>query len=266
MKFNRNKPAIKQIGLGRTVFDELSDHPICRPINDPIKDHKPEDLRNPDIMVWINPHDQFSFNSSWCSIQDLEDWMNGTGIMIKGKNDEEKKKYWDYAVFEATRDPWGIDHSKWLVKYTWKWFDQFVTDFDPNNHKNGHGPIDMQIKEPLKLKSNRTKDHLQNKIRTEEVIKAMLVPFVDYIVKELEYREWKHVRSEVENDLYGIKRTLYCLGYGYFGASNTPEEICNLKWVSDIIFGKGIYLWLKKQNYELLPDFEWLTNRDITND
>jgi hypothetical protein len=257
MNFKRGIDPKRQIGIGQTVLDDLKKHPICRPMNDPWKDVDPH--KDPDFMVWINPHDQFSFNSAWCSAQDLEDWMNGTGIMVRGKTPEEKKKYWDYAVFEKSEDPWGRGHSKWLVKYTWKWHEEFVTDFNPNNHR-GYG-MDQEIKTPLKLKNNRTKDHLVNKERTEYTIKAMMVPFVDMIMRELEYREWHNVRKEVENDLYGIKKTLYCLGYGNFGACNTPEEISNLCWVPDIIFGKAIYLWLKKNDYPL-PDFEWLHDRN----
>lgn len=257
MSFKKGIDPKKQIGIGRTVLDDLREHPIARPMNDPWNDVDPH--KDPNFSVWINPHNQFCFNAKWCTPEILEQWMKGEGPMVKGKTPEEKKKFWDYAVFEAAEDPWEIGHSKWLVKYTWRFHENFVTDFDPHQH-GGYG-INMKIKKPLKLKSNKTKDEIENKIRTENAIKAMLVPFVNQIVKELEYREWPSVRKEVENDLYGINRTLYCLGYGYMGACNTPGEISNLNWVKDIVFGKAIYLWLKKQNYPL-PDFDFLTHSD----
>ena len=244
--------------IGQIAREDFSKHPICKSMNDPWKDTNM--LKDPNKAVWVNPHNQFCFNSMWCSPEVLLLWMEGTGPMVKGKTPEEKKKYWEYAIFEGTPDPWGFDHSKYLIKYRWKWFDKIVSDFNPHEH-GGYG-INMHHKNPLKLKPNRTKDEEQNIKNTEEVIIAMIAPYVDFILKDLEYRDWGNIRKEVENDFYGIKRTLYCLGYGYMGACNTPEEISNLNWVLDIVEGKAMYLWMKKQNYELIPDFEFLTHPD----
>ncbi len=255
MNFQRGIDPKKQMRIGKTVFEYLKEHLVCDPMNDPLDGtNAGKDARDPDIKVWINPNNQFSFNAAWCSVQDLWDWMDGTGIMVKGKNPEEQKKFWDYAVFEKEG---GFGSSRWLIKYTWKWFDDFVTDFNPNNI--GHGGHEAQILKPLKIKNVKTRDHLENKRRQEEIIKAMYAPFVNEIVKDMEYREWKHIRNECEKDFYGIKRTLYCMGIGYMGACNTPEEICNLNWVPDIVFGKAQYLYFKKIGMEL-PDFEWLVN------
>jgi hypothetical protein len=241
--------------IGESIFDKLKKHPVCSPMNDPEKDV--EDPRNFD-RVWINPNDQFSFNAAWCTEQDLRDWMEGKGIMVKGNTPEEKKKYWDYAVFEKEG---GFGSSRWLIKYTWKWFDKFVTDFDPYSHipgDNGH------IRKPLKIKSIKIKDPVEKQKREEEAIISMYAPFINEIVKDMEYREWDAIRNECEKDFYGIKRTLYCFGIGYMGACNTPEEICNLSWVQDIVFGKAQYLYFKKIGMEL-PDFEWLINKTETN-
>lgn len=261
MKFKRGKDIKKSIGIGRTVLDDLKEHPVARPMNSPWDD---VDLhKDPNASVWINPHNQFCFNSMWCTPEILEQWMEGEGPMVKGKTKAEKKKFWDYAVFEDGKDKWGIDHSRYLIKYKWKWFDKMTTDFNPHNHghSRGGGMIATEIKTPLKLKPNRTRDQLQNKIRTEEAIVAMYAPFVDYIVRELEYRDWQDVRREVESDLYGVSRTLYCLGYGSMGACNTPEEISNLSWVKDVVFAKGIYLHYVKNDVDL-PDFEFLCHPD----
>ena len=244
--------------IGQIAKEDFLKHPVCKSMNDPWDENDVK--KNPNASVWINPSNQFCFNSGHCTPEALLLWMEGAGPMVKGKTPEEKKKYWEYAVFEATDDPWGINHSKYLIKYHWKWFDKMTTDFNPHNHR-GYG-LETEIRKPLKLRPNRTKDQLENKIRTEEVIIAMMAPYVDYIVKEFEIREWQNIRREIEQDLYGIKRTLYCLGYGYMGACNTPKEISNLSWVPDVVYGKGIYLWMKKQNYELLPDFEFLTHPD----
>jgi len=180
--------------------------------------------------------------------------MDGKGIMVKGDTPEEKKKYWDYAVFEKEG---GFGGSRWLIKYTWRWFDKFVTDFNPhahNGYETGH------ILKPLKIKSLKIKDHIERQKREEEIIISMYAPFADEIVRDMEYREWNAIRNECEKDFYGIKRTLYCLGVGYMAACNTPEDICNLSWVQDIVFGKAQYLYFKKIGMEL-PDFEWLVSK-----
>lgn len=257
MNFNRGKDPKKQIGIGRTVLDDLKDHPVCNPMNDPQKDVDPR--KDPDFKVWINPHNQFCFNAMQCSSEILEQWMEGTGPMVKGQTKAVKKKFWDYAVFESGTDEWEINHSRYLIKSTYQWFDRMTTDFEPNNHIPGYGSISTVIKKPLKLKSNRTKDELENIKRTEEAIIAMYAPYVDRILRDLEYREWKFIRQECENDFYGINKALYCLGYGSMGACNSPEEISNLSWVKDVVFGKALYLWYQKNNYPL-PDFDFLTH------
>jgi len=257
MNFKRHDNPLRTLKIGKSVLDELIEHPICRSINDPRKDV--DDPRNFD-RVWINPHQQFSFHSTWCTEQDLRDWMNGTGIMVRGNTPEEKKKYWDYAVFEGGDDFGGF---RWLIKYTWKWFDKFVTDFQPHNH-DGYG-LSTQIKKPLKIKNPRTRDRLENERREEEIIIAMYAPYINEIVSDLEYSEFKNIRYRLEKEFYGIKRTLYCLGVGYMAACNTPEDIRNLSWVTDIVYAKALYLHFKKIGMDL-PDFEWLNNRNHYDD
>lgn len=246
-------------GIGKQILEDLRQHKITKPMNSPWD--AVQSGKSDGKSVWINPHNQFCFNAMHCSPEVILLWMEGKGPMVKGKTLEVKKKYWEYAIFESTDDPWEINHSTYLIKYKWKWFERMTTDFNPHNHK-GCRLCESEIRKPLKLRANRTRDLLENKIRTEKAIIDMLAPYVDYIVKEFEYRKWQEIQREVENDLYGIKRTLYCLGYGYMGACNTPEEISNLSWVPGVVYAKGIYLWLKKQNYELLPDFEFLTHPD----
>ena len=265
MVFNRSKPATKQIGIGRTVFDDLKEHPICSPMNPPWEDHTPEELRNPDIMVWINPNNQFCFNSMWCSVEDLEQWMEGKGPMVKGRNDEEKAKYWEYALFEATPIVIGegysqikIEHVQWMIKYHWKWFDQMETDFNPHNHGGSLG--NMRIRKPISLSHVRSREWEKQTEANRRIIAAMYAPYVKEIEEDLEHRDWDRMRHDMEREFYGIKRVLYSMGIGYMGASNTPEEIFNLNWINGLVFAKGVYLFLKRMNYPM-PDFEWLCSR-----
>jgi hypothetical protein len=265
MTFNRSKPVTKQIGIGRTVFDDLKKHPICNPLNKPWDDHTPDELRNPDIKVWINPNNQFCFNSMWCSVEDLEQWMEGKGPMVKGRTPEEQAKYWEYAVFEETPIILGegystieIRHVQWMIKYHWKWFDLMDTDFEPHNHSGSLG--NLKMKNPLSLTHVNSRDGKLKMEAHRKIITGMYAPYVKEIEKDLEWRDWDSMRHEMEKEFYGIKRTLYSMGIGYMGAVNTPEEIENLNWINGLVFAKGVYLFLKRMNYPM-PDFEWLSNR-----
>jgi len=225
-------------------------------MNDPLDGtNKGKDARDPDIQVWINPYDQFSFNSAWCSVQDLWDWMDGKGKMVKGSTPEEQKKYWDYAVFEALDE----EHIVWSIRYHYKWFDKMSTDFNPHKHQGyerGH------IVTPIKIRA-KVKDQLENQIREEKVIIDMLAPFVNEMTSDLiQGREWEYIRKEFEEGYYGIKRTPYCLGIGFLAACNTPEDFSNLSWVNGVVEAKAYYLYLKslEEKGEItLPDFEWLS-------
>jgi hypothetical protein len=256
MNFERGLDPKKQMRIGKSVFFYLKEHSVCRPMNDPTEGiNSDKNLRDPDIKVWINPHDQFSFNAEWCSVQDLWDWMNGKGIMVKGKNPEEQKKFWDYACAEVADE----HHILWSIRYHFKWFEKMTTDFNPHKHQpyeTGH------IVTPIKIRP-KVKDHLENQKREEEVIIKMLAPFVNEMKKDLDQgREWQYIRKEFEEGYYGVKRTLYCLGIGYMAACNTPEDFCNLAWVNGVVEAKAYYLHLlekEKRGEVKLPDFEWLS-------
>ena len=252
MKFQRGMNPKKALGIGKSVLDYLKEHPICNPMNDPENDVK--DPRDPNLKVWINPHNQTCFNSAWCSPKDLQDWMMGTGIMVKGKNPTQKKKFWKYAVLEAEDN----NHIMWSILYHYKDFEKFSTDFNPHNHK-GWG-METQIRKPIKMRANPLRDSLEEKIRQEKIIIDMFAPFVDEIYRELEYREWQNIRHSYDKEFYGVKRTLYCLGVGYFGACNTPEEIENLSWVTDIVYAKAYYKHMVERLKLEMPDFNFINN------
>ena len=258
MNFQRGVDAKRQMNIGKTVFDYLAEHPVCKPMNDLFDgSNSGVDKRDPNIKVWINPNNQFSFNSCWCSVEDLWDWMDGKGVMVKGDTPEEKKKYWDYAVAEVNDE----NQVMWMIRHYYPWFDKMTTDFKPHEHQ---GYERGQIANPIKIKA-RVKDCEENTKRQEDVIIKMLAPFVEEMRKDLEWgRDWRQTRKEFRDGYYGIKRTLYCLGIGYMGACNTPEEICNLAWVNDVVEAKAYYLFLKGKEEKgeiTLPDFKWLSER-----
>jgi hypothetical protein len=245
MNFERdNDNPLKTMRIGRTVFDELKDHPVCRSLNDPLEDinGKVVNPRDPNIRVWINPCNQTCFSFGWCTEKNLRDWMNGTGIIVKGKTPEEKKKVWDYAVFESSDE----NHIYWSILHHWKWFKELKSDFNPHKFRRY---IADSLENPIKITKNNHK----------QVILDMYVPFIKEISEDIEYREWSNIRTEFNKNFYGVKRTLISLGVGTIGACNTPEEIENLSWIDDLIFAKAYYLYLVKTGVKL-PDFEWLSN------
>ena len=252
MSFKRGRHPKKAMKIGKSVLEELGEHPICNPMNDPVGEV--EDPRDPNLHVWINPHNQTCFNSAWCSPQDLYDWMDGTGIMVKGKTKNDKAKFWEYAELEAKDE----NHMIWMILHYYKHFDKFETDFNPHNH-SGYG-MNTQIRKPIKMRANPLRDSLDEQIRQEKIIIDMFAPYVNEIYNDLEYRDWQNIRHQADKEFYGVKRTLYCLGVGFFGASNTPEEISNLAWVTDIVYAKAYYRHLKERLEMKLPDFDFINN------
>lgn len=204
MNFTRDKEKpLKTLGIGRTVLDELRDHPVCRPINDPEKDVNPRE--NPDFKVIINPHNQQCFNHGTYNAKDLYDWMNGTGPIVKGKNQKEKDKYFQYATAEAM----DKDHVIWSIAHHWRWFKMFETNYNPHKHKANFG-ISQNIEDPIIVRACRNfEDQVK---RDEEIIIKMFAPLVNEIKSDLEYRTWQNIRYEFDKNMYGIKRTLYCMG------------------------------------------------------
>lgn len=245
MNFEKNKNPYKSLRIGRTVLDELKNHSICKYLNDPFENI--EDPRDPNIKVWINPSDQTSFISNWCSEKDLRDWMEGKGIMVKGNTIEEKKRYWDYAI------SLNNDREIWFILYHWRWFKKLVSTFEIRNKKNNfYGSYIFK-----KLKVNY-KD-------PEKTILDVYVPFIKEIQDDLKHLDIYKIKRSYKDVFYGINRVLYCLGVGSLGACNTPETIENLSWVKDLIYARAYYLHLLEIKTKL-PDFEWLSNQIYKND
>ena len=102
-------------------------------------------------------------------------------------------------------------------------------------------------------------------INEQEIIIAMFAPFIDEIFRDMEYRDWQNIRHEYDLLFHGVKRALYCQGVGYLGANNTPEEIQNLNWVTDIVYAKALYKYYEHTGVEM-PDFKWLSERNHYDD
>lgn len=63
--------------------------------------------------------------------------------------------------------------------------------------------------------------------------------------------------KKMHDELIGVKETLFMLGIGYYDACNTPQDIENLSFISDICIYKAAYLYYVKNGVEM-PDFDFV--------
>jgi hypothetical protein len=214
------------------LIDALKKHPVCKPMND-----LRESNINNGIRIWLNPNNQVCFNFGWFTFQDFYDWMNGNGNIVKGKTDEEKKKFWDVAVFDK-------EHNlAWAIGYYKKHFDLI----DDTYYPIGIG-FNRKVKTPLMITKNNHKKIIS------KVMGSVCGYYGDTTV---EIKSGENGYTRMIQELQGVKETLYALGVGYYGASNIPEEIENLSWIADICVYKAAYLYFVKNKIQL-PDFDYV--------
>jgi hypothetical protein len=216
--------------------DAIKAHPVCKPINDL---HESE--INGEIRIWLNPHIQHCFNFGWFNYQDFYDWMEGKGNIVMGKTDEEKKKFWDVAVFETTHE------LGWAIGYYKKYYDLIDENYQPKYNPTGYY-LGRNVKNPLKITN---KNHA-------EIISKMM-GYVCRYYADVEFKDYSHSYKIMNDELVGVKSVLFNLGVGYYGACNTPDEIENLAWIADICIYKSQYLYCLKNNVQL-PDFDFVYN------
>jgi hypothetical protein len=213
----------------------MKENVVCKPMNQ-LKETR--NGVNGGTAMWLNPHNQRCFNSGWFGYPDFYDWLEGKGNIVKGNTIEEKQKYYDVAVFEATHDyGWGIGYN---LKYFKLLDETYLT-----KSKSGYG-IERHADKPLKIaKTNHAK-----------IIGKLFGSICEYY-SDFEMTYNCDARKRMEHELIGTKETLYALGVGYYGANNLPEDIENLNWAADLCIYKTLYMYLVKNNV-VLPDFEFV--------
>lgn len=215
------------------VLELISKSKICKPMN--TLEFKQDD--NGNNHAWLNPNDQTSFNAGWYQESDFRDWLNGTGKIVKGKTEEEKAIYWEYANFLINNE-----HA-----YNFLWLFPYFNLLDESFNFVPHGSFLTNPSDPLKITK---KNH-------SELIGKMFGYYVRRIKEDFKYRDYDSVRFEYNDTLYGVSNTLFMLGIGYCGASNTPTDINNLIWVKDLTITKAYYLKLLEDGIKM-PDFDFI--------
>jgi hypothetical protein len=237
--FLKNFKSITQTEIQK-LREAIKASPICKPMNDLLESELDTDGNGQKIRIWLNPHNQTCFNFGWFEYQDYYDWLEGKGKIVKGKTDEEKKKFWDVAMFEHEHD------MAWAIGYYKKYFDLIDETYHPK-FKKGYG-FYSYIDKPMKIKKDNEK---------EIIAKMFGLICRDYGDTSFELTSGSNALRRMRDELMGVKITLFNLGIGYYGACNTPEEPENLSWISDICEYKAIYLSYINNNI-VLPDFEFV--------
>jgi len=192
-------------------------------------------------LCWINPNDQDSLSAGWFNEQDLLDFLQGKGRIIKGRTDEEKQKFWDYHVFHQT-----YPQAWCLYWYNIKHFDAVIEWQSKRQQLSG---INSRCANPLSVKETNHRIVI-GKIFGEKCYQLALDLMDNGHTKE----SFERILSMYRHEIWGVKKTLFNLGLGYFGCSNTPQEVENLNWIAEIAEYKAIYLFFISKkiviNYE----------------
>lgn len=74
------------------------------------EDHKEKapDSKYP-LKVWLNPTQQHLYNSRWCTIEELEEWIDNAGPIIKPEQDQEES---DPGIFETKGEIEELDNTE----------------------------------------------------------------------------------------------------------------------------------------------------------
>jgi hypothetical protein len=198
---------------------------------------------------WLNPNDQTCFNFGWFTHQDFIDWANGTGVIVKGKTQEEKDKFMKYAkayqeldisifIYEEYLD---LLNTKEIIHAKSSYRSDYVKDFRKSTELE-------KITDLLSNKAREIKSTLENRISYRKLTQPELVDISDIV---------KTTRDEYSKLSQEMCWTLGALGIGYYGACNTPCKIENLAWSQDLPFAVAYKEVLEESGYDL-PDFKWV--------
>lgn len=219
----------------QSIFEKIKNHPVCDAHN------KYSFKFNENGLCWVNATPQNCFNSVWASEEDLNDWINGKGRLVKGKTQEEKDKFFKYAEFSKKYD------YSYMITGNYRYFNLINDSFE---FKNSSNFLNHYIENPLKI-------YKSNHVNLIQKIFSYHIKHLTHDIENMFIRNISNIYNEWRNESYGIITTLKCLGVGYSGACNSPTDVENLIWYRDVVFSYAYYQALKNQNIEL-PDFDFV--------
>lgn len=210
--------------------------------------------QNSKSTYWMNPNNQTSFVHGSLSHQDFIDWANGTGIAVRGNTQEEKDKYMRYA------DAYNkYDLSIFIyIKHLHLLDPEFKVEL---NYHSIYGN-DRSAKKPIDAGLTRN---------SNDVIREMLSSYIRPSLRDIKDAvEWKRdissISRRIDDYIGAVCETLAKCGHGYFGACNTPTELCNLAWAKDLVFAKAYSIYLEEIDPGIIECIQWCeANQDNFN-
>lgn len=199
---------------------------------------------NGDKIAWLNPDNQTAFKCGWYMAKDFEEWVNGTGNIVKGNIQEEKDKFMHYAkLYHKYPDIASILYEK-------EFFHLINDSYRPNRDRyNDYIVNSMKI-------TKKNNDHIISNL-FGYVCSYYVDTFASILSRKPKEIHTCHSMTIMRGELWGLKFSCFNLGVGYFGASNTPRVINNLSWFANLTITKSIYLALLQNGVEM-PDFDFI--------
>jgi hypothetical protein len=242
--FWKSKPSDKPVEQ-RSIIELIESVPHVSPMN---MTTVIKGVKNGDKRVWVNPNNQTCFNFGWFTRQDFIDWANGTGKIVKGKNQEEKDKFMKYARAYQVLDLCVFNYGVHLDILDTTTILHGKSSYGNKYYRNLEKTAATEV---IRLVLSDIAREAKSELASAVSYARFLDPKVDItkIVKEK--------RDKYEERSLTACWTLSILGKGYFGACNTPCVLENLGWSRDLPFATAYYEFLKEDGYDL-PDFKWV--------
>lgn len=179
-----------------------------------IKDSKKEkyDTKHP-LIYWLNPRNQELISAGWYTVEDLETWLNGEPGKIVSADD------WPRLLWLSR----SIKLS--MLNFQYKQF----PDIEPVYHWQ-RGSMKRIVKGTPK-----SRDH-DYKIIMEHALALYVSDFRDrvkYLDEDIE--SISHPRTGASDRVFGFLEAMSLLGFGEWGAINTPTARENFAWLNDVL-------------------------------
>jgi len=193
---------------------------------------------------WLNPSNQRLMKFGWYSIENLKRGLLELESPVFKEGVDK-----DFAIW------YGAEPTHALITSHYEFF-----NFYPRNLL--HSKNDIQFMEATEF---------GKLLREEDSLNKKIIQFVEGYIKWewfdiyriRHYREQSYGflnrqgRINVDTETFSFFQVLSHLGFGYFGACNTPEERVNFSWWRDLLMYEACYEFEKENG---LLDPEWFKN------
>lgn len=202
-----------------------------------------------DFNIWLNPSNQKYLDSNWITLKDVEKWIDGKpGKIIKSKDLWDELKYIcsGPAIYAIAGDIKYFSHAEPKFYNVSVYGNPSKMPVIPPLDKNG-----KMTKKAIKIIASIILDKYASSIEN-------LLQYGDHNSKRVE--SVMHItgpRKDTENEVHGFFNALALLGYGEFGACNTPAEPSNFSWWQDVLFSEALWHAICKQGLGYQP---WIDN------